>query len=296
MYALTPFMQFHKNGGEKQMSPIHPGNWMPIWARKALLTRRTSVSFLFAMFALIAASAQVQADTIAPGGSFQSWNASTLSTTGGPYWNNASSDSANANIGWCLAGGGSCSIAGTPGAIGFYGVGNSAVSNIFFNGTGATVSVTFLGGVAGFADTFGWYAINPANPNVVPPAASQHAIAGNSHTATPTPVGQTMTFNAGAGSDYGFYLNNGSQTFFSQSSLNSDSTQHFAIFTDGTSFYIGSEDVAGGGDRDYNDMLVKITPSAPGGPTDVPEPMSMSMLGGGLIVLGGLIRYARRSR
>jgi hypothetical protein len=101
---------------------------------------------------------------------------------------------------------------------------------------------------------------------------------------------------------FGFYLGTQTQgTFFSQSSRNVDGTDHlYAYRGTGTPFLSGPlsgeiftpqdyllawEDLAGGGDRDYQDFVAVVQDIAP-----VPLPPAVALLISGLVGLAGVSR------
>jgi hypothetical protein len=111
----------------------------------------------------------------------------------------------------------------------------------------------------------------------------------------------TATLTIPAGDGYGFELTNGApgtltpNTYLMNSTvtgtgLNTDpSFQHFAVFQQSVnSFYIGAEDgVGAASDKDYNDVVFQLV--------SVPEPGSVVLIGGSLVLLGAFLRHRARS-
>ena len=91
---------------------------------------------------------------------------------------------------------------------------------------------------------------------------------------------QTIT---ALGTTFGFYLSNSidsqSGTFYSDIALNSDGFDHAALLLASNGVIIGFEDLYGGGDRDYNDLIVHVSGVIP-----VPAPTAVLLAGVGSVL------------
>lgn len=87
------------------------------------------------------------------------------------------------------------------------------------------------------------------------------------------------------GTTFGIFLRNDVRdfTWYSQDILNPGGRAHFLGFEQGDSLYFGFED-QDLGDRDYNDLVAKMTGIRPGSP--VPEPTAALVFGLGAIAVG----------
>lgn len=269
---------------------------------------------------LSASGSLLHADSLGGNGTgWQGWNDGSLvvgSTTGAttPYWNNASGDGPMANVGWCLTGGGNCSMpAGTPGALSFYGNGFASASKMFFASSGSPIDLTLQTvlttqlSTAGGYDLFGYY------------LANESGSAGSGVTLNPLfdsrsdKPGSTRSISGLApGTTYGFYIENiqgggtadeSDYVYLMDSSGNkstgampADPLQHFAVFQGSYgSYFLGDvDDDACMGDFttgtspcvpssqfDYNNMIVEVSTT--------PEPASWALLSAGLGVLATLV-------
>lgn len=98
---------------------------------------------------------------------------------------------------------------------------------------------------------------------------------------------------ANFGKTFGYYLSNPKGTFYSDDSLNSDKIAHILAYkskTDANEWWLGMEDLVGGGDRDYEDMVTKISGISSTTISAVSEPATIFFLGLGLIGLAAIKR------
>ena len=102
-------------------------------------------------------------------------------------------------------------------------------------------------------------------------------------------VGDTLQIGsveyADFGTTFGLFIRNDVEDFawYSQDILNPGERAHFLGFEQGDSLYFGFEDLDLG-DRDYNDLVAKMTGIRPG--TPVPEPTAALVFGLGAIAVG----------
>ncbi len=146
------------------------------------------------------------------------------------------------------------------------------------------VTVTFLGSDAGYTDVVFFELGN---------GQSQQLFNGHA-----SPVGQTISLgNIAAGTELTFrmHVNNTGDNFFTgPASANSDNVIHASADLDNQKrAVLGFEDLRGGGDRDYNDIQLRVTNVAA---APVPEPETWGLMLGGLGLLGFMSRRKKADK
>lgn len=263
---------------------------------------------LVAMLSLMPLAAPALADTVVGSSAtfdWRTWAAGNVNENGFPYWDHASFDGLQRNIGYYLTNSGafaSCSSNCGPGVLPFWGsaytpdtAGGAADPKFYFSATDPGQLAALKLEVTANTNTneVGWFETN-----------STGTLDGTKHTLFTGPQGAGATATFTPSSFYGYYvISGGGQTFETLSQFDSISSStpqnHFAVFKEGDpSYWIGVEDLITtcgtppanpacvngnvGSDFDYNDEVFRVTP--------VPEPGTMLLGGTGLLLFGIALR------
>ncbi len=156
--------------------------------------------------------------------------------------------------------------------------------SVFVDQTGI-IDAVFLGQTADYSNDLYLYLWDAATNDFVPDNAI--GLIFNNHS---SPVGSEKnlgTFTSGEELVFGIYVNNtGNEFFTGDGSRNPDGIAHVYVDEDfsyngQSATYVGFEDLLGGGDRDYDDLMFAFTNTK----TSVPEPSMLCLLGIGLLSL-----------
>jgi hypothetical protein len=228
------------------------------------------------------------------------WQGVSQLGNGGEYWDNASYDGNNMNVGYFLTKtGGFAGSAESPDIdlnnLQYFGrnQANDAPTNLKFgDGTTTTNMTTILIEVAGFANVNELYYKDSSGQEK---QIIFHGEDGSGTTTTFTAIGE---FELILKRDW-----NGTQWDFEADSATSQaSQQYFSVFrsvTDTDTIYVGMEDLRKknqNSDLDYNDMVISLTKvNPPVNPTPEPSTACLALCGIAGLGVTGLRRFRRRS-
>jgi len=255
------------------------------------LRKCISVFIIFSVF-FIPTSAFADMLIGSSGSDWQNWGLSDLNNNGTPYWDRSSWDGSNKNIGHCLTSNTCGSYSVPPGTIPYWGMSNgTADPSFYFAGIpNSNDSFTLILELAGYSSSniFGWYEIDPNTGQKTGP--NNNIFSGLDS------AGASKTISVSQYYGFFFQIPQTRRTYYTQSQYNSDGSreQHFSIFQNGNTFWMGMEDLYFcNTDKDYNDMILRYaTPEA----APVPEPSTFFLMGAGLLGVGLLRKRFTRKR
>ena len=155
----------------------------------------------------------------------------------------------------------------------FSGANNVSTQSLYAATTGEVI-LTFLSKAAAFSTDLSLQ----GSPSTL--LNNQTALAGSTYS--------LGSFQAGAEIVFSYFISNTGDTFLSGAAIkNADNTAHTAYDQIGSNILVGFEDIAFGGDKDYNDLIFSVSNASIGKPlvSPVPEPEIVSMLAAGLMLL-----------
>jgi PEP-CTERM motif/Domain of unknown function (DUF4114) len=244
--------------------------------------RKCIMMVLIALVLLVSANAFAEMLIGSPLAGWQDWEVSNLNNNGIPYWDRSSRDGSNRNIGYCLTSDNCGSYSAPPGTIPYWGMNNGAADpSFYFVGIpGSNDSFTLILELAGYSsrNIFGWYEIDPGTGQKIGP---NNVIFNGSDS-----PGASETITVSQYYGFFFQIPDTGRTYYTQSQYNSDRSweQHFSIFKNGDTFWMGMEDLYFcNTDKDYNDMILRYA-TAEASP--VPEPSTFFLMGAGLLGVG----------
>jgi hypothetical protein len=174
-------------------------------------------------------------------------------------------------------------------------VADQSQDELFYTDTARTYEIEFLGiGYADYHSSFGvfTYSGNPYEEFDSSKITYQDPL----FIQNETPDNSTFSFDVEADTYFGFYVdsNQGGTKLTTMNSANSDGVDHTLFFETNKGYTMAFEDIIGGGDRDYEDLVVNFNPVDDSGFTDggaaVPEPSTIILLSLGVLGLLGIGR------
>lgn len=175
---------------------------------------------------------------------------------------------------------------------------------LFFTNVTRTYQVQFLGiGFAAYHSPFGVFSY--AGDPYAAYDQSKMTYGKPLFVQNEAPKNSVYDFSIAAGSYFGFYLDSNGRFKSTGDSkyllttmvgANTDKVDHALFFETNAGYTIAFEDLVGGGDRDYEDLVINFKPTDNSGFTAVPEPSTLLLLSAGLMMLAGGLKKKYSSK